>query len=262
MVTDYSGMFQQGGITNPYAQYWQYGVEQPMQQQRTKALQNIYQQQAQQGTLRSGVGSYPTMELERGYQTTMGQQASGLALKQAQTQTQLEEAQRGRAFSEQTLKEQQQFQAQQAELQRQAQREMLERQYQMQQEILDQQKKYAEQQGWQQLVGGLAGMFLAPGISNLAGGLFGMSTAQKQNQQYMDWLTGGGQNTGQGGGYGTALNNIFQQTYGIPQDLNRYGVGNILGNPAVSGGQNYPTNPYLSNQPGQKWQIGGGIIYG
>jgi len=105
--------------------------------------------QAQLGILRSGVSMYPQIELEKQLTDVLGREGTKLALAQAQTQTQLEEAERQRAF----------------------QRELIERQIEFQRQILDEQRRLAEQQMWGQLAGLALGSLISPALGIVGAGL-------------------------------------------------------------------------------------------
>lgn len=137
--------FLQQTLAPAYEQYFTEAVERPLAKQRAKTLQELYRQQAMRGILGSGVGMYPVIELERSIADVLGREGARLALAQAQTQTQLEEAERQRAF----------------------QRELLERQIQLQRQILDEQRRLAEQQAWGQLLGTVLGTVVMPPLGAL-----------------------------------------------------------------------------------------------
>jgi hypothetical protein len=141
--------FLQTPYTQAYQQYYQQAVEQPLMRQRTRALQDLLTRQAQLGILRSGVSMYPQVELEKQLTDVLGREGARLALAQAQTQTQLEEVERQRAF----------------------QRELLERQIELQRQILDEQRRLAEQQAWGQLAGLVLGSLVSPALGIVGTGL-------------------------------------------------------------------------------------------
>jgi hypothetical protein len=141
--------FLQTPYTQAYQQYYQQAVEQPLRRQRARALQDLLTRQAQLGVLRSGVSMYPQIELERQLTDILGREGARLALAQAQTQTQLEETERQRAF----------------------QRELLERQIEFQRQILDEQRRLAEQQMWGQLAGLTLGSLISPALGIVGAGL-------------------------------------------------------------------------------------------
>lgn len=135
------------GYTEAYEQYFTQAVERPLRRQRARALQDLYEQMAQRGILRSGVGMYPITQLEQNLQEVLGREGARLALAQAERQTQLEEMARQRAWQE----------------------EMLNRQIEFQRQILDEQRRLAEQQMWGQLAGALLGTVLMPPLGVLGG---------------------------------------------------------------------------------------------
>lgn len=150
-----------------YEQYFKNVVEQPILKQRSRSLQQLYSQLARSGTLRSGIGSYPLLELEKSTQETLGREASKLAREQAIANIQRIEREKTREYDWKKFEAQKDYARKQAEIQREFQRQLLERQYEMQKEILAEQNKMA-------ILGSLGKFAGTAGLFALTGGFSGV----------------------------------------------------------------------------------------
>jgi len=153
---------------NPmYEQYFTETVEKPLQKQRAEALKKLYEEQASRGILKSGVGMYPIINLEKNLQDILGREGSKIALSQLQQEERKQELERQRQF----------------------QREMIEQQVKLQREMLEEQKRQQEQGMWGQLGGALLGTILGVPfgqISNILGeGITRLISPSQYNRQRM-----------------------------------------------------------------------------